>query len=137
MPQDIWINLPVKDLARSVQFFTKIGFATNPGPGNSEQSSSFTIGEKKVVLMLFVQDVFSGFTNNVLSDTATGTEVLFSLSVDSREQVNEVANRVRSAGGTVYGEPGESNGFMYGCGFCDPDGHRWNVLFMDASKMPQ
>jgi uncharacterized protein len=79
MTQDLWINLPVRDIARSVAFFTEIGFATNPGPGNSEQSASFTIGEKKVVLMLFVRDVFSGFTNNLLSDTTIGTEVLFSL----------------------------------------------------------
>jgi predicted lactoylglutathione lyase len=137
MAQDIWINLPVKDLARSVAFFTKIGFAPNAGPGNSEQSASFTIGEKQVILMLFVQEVFSGFTNNALSDTARGSEVLFSLGADSRDQVDDIANRARSAGGTVFAEPGESGGFMYGCGFCDPDGHRWNVLFMDASKMPQ
>jgi uncharacterized protein len=137
MTQDLWINLPVRDIARSVAFFTEIGFATNPGPGNSEQSASFTIGEKKVVLMLFVRDVFSGFTNNLLSDTTIGTEVLFSLGADSREQVDDIANQVRSAGGKIFSEPSESNGFMYGCGFCDPDGHRWNVLFMDASKMPQ
>ena len=135
MAQDIWFNLPVKDLARSVTFFTEIGFARNPGPGNSEHSASFTIGEKQVVLMLFANDVFSGFTNNALSNTSAGTEVLFSLGADSREQVNDIANRARSAGGTVFGEPQESNGFMYGCGFCDPDGHRWNVLFMEAGKM--
>ena len=136
MAQDIWFNLPVKDLARSVMFFTAIGIARNPGPGNSEHSASFTIGEKKVVLMLFAQDVFSGFTNNALSDTSKGTEVLFSLGAKSRDEVNDIADRARSAGGTVFGEPQESNGFMYGCGFCDPDGHRWNVLFMDAGKMP-
>ena len=51
MAQDIWLNLPVKDLARSITFFTEIGFARNPEPGNSEQSASFTIGEKKVILM--------------------------------------------------------------------------------------
>ena len=136
MAQDIWFNLPVKDLARSVMFFTAIGIARNPGPGNSEHSASFTIGEKKVVLMLFAQDVFSGFTNNALSDTSKGTEVLFSLGAKSRDEVNDIADRARSAGGTVFGEPRESNGFMYGCGFCDPDGHRWNVLFMDAGKMP-
>ena len=79
MAQDIWLNLPVKDLSRSVTFFTKIGFTRNPGPGNSEQSASFVIGEKKVILMLFVQDIFSGFTNNALSNTTKGTEVLFSL----------------------------------------------------------
>ena len=135
MAQDIWFNLPVKDLARSVMFFTEIGFARNAGPGNSEHSASFTIGESKVVLMLFANDVFSGFTNNALSNTSAGTEVLFSLGADSREQVDDIANRARSAGGTVFGEPQESHGFMYGCGFCDPDGHRWNVLFMEAGKM--
>ena len=60
MAQDIWINLPVRDLARSTAFFTKIGFVRNPGPGNTEHSASFVIGEKKVVVMLFVQEVFSG-----------------------------------------------------------------------------
>lgn len=70
MAQDIWINLPVADLSRSIGFFSEIGFSPNPGPGNSKQSASFTIGEKKVVLMLFVQDTFSGFTQNALSDTA-------------------------------------------------------------------
>ena len=137
MAQDIWLNLPVKALANSVKFFTKMGLARNPGPGNSENSASFTIGEKKVVLMLFSQEVFSGFTNNALSDTATGTEVLFSLGATSRDEVNDMANRTKAAGGTVFAEPRESNGFMYGCGFCDPDGHRWNVLFMDASKLPK
>ena len=135
MTQDVWLNLPVSDLARSVRFFTEIGFALNPGPGNSEQSASFTIGAKKVVLMLFKQEVFSGFANHALSDTGKGTEVLFSLGADSRDQVDDMANRAKSAGGTVFAEPREANGFMYGCGFCDPDGHRWNVLFMDAGKM--
>jgi hypothetical protein len=136
MAQDMWLNLPVKDLAESVTFFTEIGFARHPGPGNGKNSASFTIGANKVVLMLFAQDVFSGFTNNALSDTAKGTEVLFSLGADSRDQVDDIARRVKSAGGTVFAEPRKSNGFMYGCGFCDPDGHRWNVLFMDAGKMP-
>jgi predicted lactoylglutathione lyase len=137
MAQDIWINLPVKDLARSITFFNKIGFTPNPGPGNTKQSASFTIGEKRVVLMLFDQDLFSGFTNKAVSDTGKGSEVLFSLGADSREQVNDIASRARSAGGTVFGEPGESHEFMYGCGFADPDGHRWNMLFMDTGKMPQ
>lgn len=137
MAQDLWLNLPVKDLAKSVAFFTAIGFTRNAGPGNSDKSASFSIGEKKVILMLFAQDMFAGFTNNALSDTSTGTEVLLSLGADSRQQVDELAQRVESAGGAVFAKPGESNGFMYGCGFCDPDGHRWNALFMDAGKMPK
>ena len=135
MAQDIWLNLPVKDLARSVAFFTGIGFERKQGPGNTPQSASFAIGEKKVVLMLFAEGMFSGFANNALSDTSKGTEVLFSLGAASREQVDDIADRAKSAGGSLFAEPRESNGFMYGCGICDPDGHRWNVLFMDPGKM--
>ncbi len=137
MSQDIWLNLPVNNVAKSAAFFTEIGFAPNPGPGNSEHSASFTIGEKKIVLMLFAKDLFSGFTSNALSDTSKGTEVLFSLGAESREQVDELAKRATAAGGTVYSAPREANGFMYGCGFCDLDGHRWNALYMDLGKMPK
>jgi predicted lactoylglutathione lyase len=137
MVQDIWLNLPVQDLAKSIEFFTAIGFTRTLGAGNSEKSASFSIGEKKVVLMLFTQDLFSSFTNHAISETNKGTEVLFSLGANSRDQVDDIANRAKLAGGTAFAEPKESNGFMYGCGFCDPDGHRWNALFMDMSKIPK
>jgi predicted lactoylglutathione lyase len=137
MAHDIWINLPVKDLSISVEFFTEIGFEHRSGPGNTEQSASLAIGDKGVILMLFVEEAFIAFTGNALSDTNKGSEVLFSLGADSREQVNEIADRARAAGGVVFSEPQESQSFMYGCGFCDPDGHRWNVLFMDPRKMPK
>lgn len=133
---DIWLNLPVKDLAKSIHFFTHIGFQPNPGPGNTANSASFLVGDKKVVLMLFAQDMFAGFTRHALADTSKGSEVLFSLGANSRAAVDEYANHAKSAGGSVFAEPDESNGYMYGCGFCDPDGHRWNALFMDMSKLP-
>lgn len=137
MTNDIWLNLPVKDLAKSIHFFTQIGFQHNPGPGNTAHSASFLVGDKKVVLMLFAQDMFAGFTRQALTDTAQGTEVLFSLGAVNREDVDNYAKNAKAAGGSVFAEPGESNGFMYGCGFCDPDGHRWNPLFMDMSKQPK
>jgi len=86
--------------------------------------------------MLFREEALIGFTANALSDTNKGSEVLFSLSADSRAQVDEIAGRVKAAGGTVFRKPQEAEGFMYGCGFCDPDGHRWNVLFIDPGQMP-
>ena len=137
MTNDIWLNLPVKDLAKSIHFFTHIGFQPNPGPGNTAHSASFLVGDKKVVLMLFAQDMFAGFTRHALVDTALGSEVLLSLGAVNRADVDNYAKNATSAGGTVFAEPGESNGFMYGCGFCDPDGHRWNALFMDMSKLPK
>src|SRR6185436_11940786 len=137
MTKDIWINLPVKDINKSKEFFTKLGFANNPGPGNSDVSTSFLIGSKKVIVMLFAESVFKNFTRNNIPDTKQSTEVLFSFDAESREEVDELAKKVKEAGGTLYGEPGENQGWMYGCGFCDLDGHRWNVLYMDMSKMPK
>lgn len=137
MTNDLWLNLPVKDLAKSIAFFTHIGFTHHPGPGNTANSASFLVGDKKVVLMLFTQDNFAGFTQQPVSDTSKASEVLFSLGASSRDDVDDYAIHARQAGGTVFAEPCESNGFMYGCGFCDPDGHRWNPLFMDMSKLPK
>lgn len=137
MAQGIWLNLPVKDLGKSIAFFTAIGLTPQPGPGNSEHSACFVIGAEKTVLMLFTEAVFAGFTQHAIADTGKGTEVLFSLGADNRAQVDAFADNARSAGGTVFCEPVESHGFMYGCGFCDPDGHRWNALFMDPEKMPK
>jgi predicted lactoylglutathione lyase len=134
MIKDVWINLPVKDLARSIAFYQGIGLSRKTGPGNTENSACFAIGEKSLVLMLFVESVFAGFTNNPLTDCSKGTEVLFSLGVEGRAQVEELAKRAAACGGRVYRAPAESNGTMYGCGIVDPDGHRWNALYMDLAR---
>ena len=137
MPNDIWINLPVKDVSKSTEFFTRIGFSPKPGPGNSDHSASFTIGSKQVVLMLFAEAVFQGFVANPVSNTGTASEVLFSLGAQSREEVDRMAKNAEEAGGSVFAPPHENQGWMYGCGFADLDGHRWNVLYMDSSKIPK
>ena len=136
MTKEIWINLPVKDITKSKEFFTHIGFTPNPGPGNSDVSACFLIGSKKVVMMLFTEEMFQGFTRSRIADTNMGTEVLFSIDAESREEVDELAKKATTAGGKVFAEPGENQGWMYGCGFADLDGHLWNVLYMDMSKMP-
>ena len=135
MTKEIWINLPVKDLNKSKEFFTKLGFSLN-SQHSSAESVSFFIGDKKVVLMLFTESSFKYFTGSNIADTKQGAEVLFSIDAESKEEVNEMAKKAREAGGTVYEEP-SGEGWMYGCGFADLDGHRWNVLFMDFSQMPK
>jgi len=135
MTQDLWLNLPVRDLPRAIAFFTAIGFVPKPGPGNTAHSASFQVGSNKVILMLFTETLFSSFTNHALADTATGSEVLFSLGARDRAEVDALAAKVEAAGGTVFARPRESNGFLYGCGFCDPDGHRWNALHMDTARV--
>lgn len=134
MTKDIWINLPVKDVVKSSEFFKQLGFTFNARYGNGPQSASLLMGDKKVVVMLFEESLFRNFTGNAISDTKLGTEVLLSISAESREEVDELAKKAERAGGIVFGKPGESQGWMYGCGFSDLDGHRWNVLYMDFSK---
>jgi len=137
MTKEFWINLPVKDVNKSREFFTKLGFTLNPHYGNSAESASFLVGAKNIVVMLFAKSTFKGFTKNALADPKKGTEVLLSIDAESREEVDEMAKKAAKAGGAVFSEPAENQGWMYGCGFADLDGHRWNVLYMDMSKMPK
>ncbi len=136
MTKELWINLPVKNVIKSKEFFTKIGFSFADGPGNTNVSATLVIGEKNIVIMLFEELVFKNFTGNQITDTKQATEVLFSISAETREEVDEWADKARNAGGIVYGKPSEHQGWLYGCGFADLDGHRWNVLYRDMSKMP-
>jgi uncharacterized protein len=137
MLKEFWVNLPVKDIKRSREFFTDIGFVLNQRYGNSDESASFLIGDKQIVLMLFAEPIFKNFTSNEIADTKQSTEVLFSIDAENREEVDALAKRVYEAGGTIFAGPEEKHGWMYGFGFTDPDGHRWNVLYMDMSKMPK
>ena len=135
MTKDIWLNLPVKDVDKSREFFIKLGFKWNPGPGNSAESACIMIGDKNVVMMLFAEESFKSFTKNEITDTSKSSEILLSIGAESREEVDEMAAKATDAGGIVFAQPGEKDGWLYGCGFADLDGHRWNVLYMDLSKM--
>jgi predicted lactoylglutathione lyase len=137
MTKDLWINLPVKDVKKSKDFFTKLGFSFDTKYGNTEHSAGMTVGSKKIVFMLFAESMFKGFINNSVTDSKQSNEVLFSFDAESRAEVDEMAKKVTAAGGTLYAKPAENQGWMYGFAFIDPDGHRWNMLYMDMSKMPQ
>lgn len=135
MTKELWINLPVKDVKRSKDFFTKLGFSFNTKHGNTGHSASILVGTKNIIVMLFEESVFKSFTNNGLTDTKQSSEVLFSFDAESRKEVDDMAAKVKAAGGTLYSEPKENQGWMYGFAFIDLDGHRWNMLYMDMSKM--
>ncbi|WP_163408728.1 VOC family protein [Flavobacterium ajazii] len=134
MTKQIWLNLPVKDVAKAKDFFWKIGFSFNE-QHDTPNSTCMVVGEGHFVVMLFEESMFAGFSQNGITDTNSGSEVLISIDAENREEVDELAEKVKAAGGTVFAAPAESQGWMYGCGFADLDGHRWNVLFMDFSKL--
>jgi len=136
MTREIWLNLPVKEVARATEFFRQIGFTFNTKYGNSEVSASLELGEKGIIVMLFREDVFKGFTNHPVSDAQAAAELLISFDAGSPAEVDEMAKKVLAAGGNVFGKPQEMQGWMYGCAFADLDGHRWNMVYMDWSKMP-
>jgi uncharacterized protein len=137
MSRDLWLNLPVREPERAKEFYTQLGFRLNENYVSQDGSFSLIVGDNQIVLMLFPEPTFQGFTRNAVANSKQGTEVLFSLGANSREEVDELALKAVSAGGSVYSKPGENGGWMYGCGFADPDGHRWNVLYMDMSKLPK
>jgi len=134
MAQQIWLNLPVKAVAASKEFFKKIGFSFNE-EHDTPSSTCLLVGEGNFVIMLFEESLFATFSQNELTDTKTSSEILISIDAANKEEVDALARKVEEAGGTVFAPPAESQGWMYGCGFADLDGHRWNVLYMDFSKL--
>ena len=135
MAKEAWINLPVKDLDKAKQFFIAIGFEPNPRHPGNEGMASIMVGT--TIIMLFPEATLQTFIQHPIANTALGNELIISFDAASREEVDEVARKVEAAGGTLFGPPSEIQGWMYGCGFVDLDGHRWNALYMDMSKMPK
>lgn len=136
MAKEFWINLPVRDIQKSKKFFTKLGFKFNTKYRNSEDSACLLLGDKNVVVMLFEEPSFKNFTKNRIADTSRGTEVLLSIDAQNVEEVDEMVQKAIKAGGSKYCDP-HDEGWLYGSGFTDLDGHRWNVLFMDMNEMPK
>lgn len=132
MKMKIFVNLPVKDLNKSVAFFTKLGFNFNP-QFTDENATCMIVGED-IFIMLLVEKFFKSFTKKEVCDTSKYTEAIVALSVESREKVDQMMDKAIEAGG---GEPREKqdHGWMYGRSFEDIDGHLWEVFFMEESAI--
>jgi predicted lactoylglutathione lyase len=126
----IFVNLPVKDFTKSVEFFTKLGFEFNPQFTN-ETSTCMIIGEN-IFAMLLAEEAFKTFINKEIADATKTTEVIIALSVGSKEEVDELVNKALAAGGGVSNDP-QDHGFMYGWSFQDLDGHLWELIYMDSN----
>lgn len=133
MARKLFVNLPVKDLARSVAFFTKLGFEFDPR-FTDETATCMLVGEDAYV-MLLVESRFRDFTKKELCDTSTRSEGLFALSAKDRAEVDHLVKTAIEAGGS-HAMPPMDHGFMYGWSFYDPDGHHWEVFWMDMSAAP-
>jgi predicted lactoylglutathione lyase len=133
MHKQIYVNLPVKDLARSRAFFSSLGFEFNAQFSN-DQGACMIIGEN-IFAMLLAEPFFQGFTAKPIANARETTEVLTCLSCESREEVDALVQKALAAGGRAP-NPKQDHGFMYGHGFEDLDGHVWELSYMDMGAIP-
>lgn len=129
MSRQVFINLPVADLPKSVAFFKALGFSNNPQ--FTDDAGACIVVSDTISVMLLTHARFRDFTPKAICDTSKAVEVLLSLSCESREEVDSLVAKAISAGGSTYDKP-EDFGFMYTHSFVDLDGHGWGLLHMRA-----
>ncbi len=131
--KQVFINLAVKDVAKSMDFYTRIGFTNNLQ--FSDDSSKCMVWSEHIFVMIMNHEKFQTFTSKPIADTKNNIAGLFSLSVDSLEKINEIVDAGLAAGGTEP-RPFLDYGFMQQRSIEDHDGHTWEIFYMDMSKFP-
>jgi predicted lactoylglutathione lyase len=134
MSRNTFINLPVKDLAKTTEFFSKVGFSFNQE--FTDENATCMIISDETYAMLLVEPFFKGFIQQNITDTSKSREVIVGLSAESREEVDDRVDKALAAGGQTLGEA-QDDGFMYMRGFRDLDGHQWSFIHMDMSAIPE
>ncbi|MGW6916212.1 VOC family protein [Kitasatospora sp. NPDC054939] len=129
MSTKIFVNLPVKDLARSTEFFTALGYSFSPK--FTDENATCLVISDTVYAMLLVEPYFTSFTKKEIPDTSTSAQAILALSAESRQEVDALVDKAVAAG--AKGREPMDEGFMYGRGFEDLDGHLWEVFWMDPS----
>jgi predicted lactoylglutathione lyase len=127
MIKQIFINLPVADLPKSIAFFKALGFSLNPQM--SDDAGACIVVSDTISVMLATHTRFREFTPKAVCDTSKAVEVLLNLSCESRDEVDILVTKALAAGGSTYDKP-EDLGFMYSHSFVDPDGHGWGLFHM-------
>ena|SRR5258708_3861278 len=133
MATKIFVNLPVKDLDRSIAFFTSLGFDFNP-QFTDEKAGCMVISDS-IFAMLLTEPYFKTYTQKAVSDAKTSTEVLIALDAQSKEEVRQTVAKAKNAGAVIYNEP-QDHGWMYVHSFADLDGHQWELIYMDQTQLP-
>lgn len=134
MAKQMFLNLPVKDLDKTVEFFTALGFSFNPD--FTDENATCMIVNDSAYVMLLVEGYFKSFTSKQVADARSTAEAIVAFSVDSRDAVDELVRKALTSGGTPS-EEAQDYGFMYTHSFQDPDGHLWEVFWMDPAGPPK
>lgn len=133
MTKMIFVNLPVADLAKSMAFYSAIGF-TNEPKFTDETAAAMQLSDT-IVVMLLTHDKWKGFTTKSIPDARKSAQVMLALSSESKQEVDNLVSKAAAAGGTPDCNPLQDYGFMYGRSFEDPDGHVWETFWMDQSAI--
>lgn len=128
-----FINLPVKNLEKSMTFFQQLGFNFNP-QFTDDKAASMIVTDN-IFVMLLTEDYFKTFTRKEVADATRSTEVLIALDTSSREEVQQIVDQAAAAGAHIYAEP-QDHGWMYQHSFADLDGHQWEFVYMDETQLP-
>jgi predicted lactoylglutathione lyase len=132
MSTKIFVNLPVKNLDRAIAFYTSLGHKVNPQ--FTDETAACIVISDDIYVMLLTLPKFQEFTPKEICDAVKSTEVLLALSCENRGEVDDLVRKAQAAGGSTYAEP-KDYGFMYQHGFQDPDGHIWEVFYMDPAAV--
>lgn len=134
MVKQIFVNLPVRDLKKSIDFFTNLGFTFNP-QFTDEKATCMIVGEN-IYVMLLTEKYFKSFTKKEIGDTKNNTSVIIALDMENREKVDEILEKALKSGATKDRDALDY-GWMYNQSFSDLDGHQWEVFYMDMAAMPK
>jgi uncharacterized protein len=133
MAKQIFVNLPVADLARAKAFYSAVGFSNEPN--FTDDTAACMVWSDTIYVMLLTHAKWAEFTSRPIPDSGA-SEVMLAISFDSREEVDRITDASGPAGGTPDINPKQDHGFMYGRDFLDPDGHVWEAFWMDMSQIP-
>ncbi len=132
MARKIFVNLPVKNLKSSMDFFSSLNFTFNPQ--FTDDTAACMVISEDIYAMLLTHAKFKEFTPNPICDATKSTEALICLSCESRAAVDDTVSKAVAGGGKTYNQP-QDHGFMYAHGFQDPDGHIWELIYMEPSAI--
>jgi predicted lactoylglutathione lyase len=133
MATRVFFNLPVKDLDRSISFFTGLGYSFNPQ--FTDDKAGCMIISDNIFAMLLTEEYFKTFTKKQVCNAKTATEVLITLDTNSKEEAEQIVAKAKGLGAAIYSEP-QDHGWMYQHGFADLDGHQWELVYMDETQIP-